>query len=249
METLRWILLILWIFWVGVDRRAFGNFQLHQPLIASTVSGLIVGLPEMGCLMGVALQAVWLQPLTLGGVIPLATGPAACAGILWLRTILPAGSGWLGDGSPLDLLKVVAPLPLIILWVAVLGVFLEGKIRKINWRLENEEGDRSGTRGHPGFRITAIGLALPGLAAILAVIGSVGPILLIRLLIGGKEPAVSVISDLPSMEGGLLPIYLWVLLGIGLGGEVGRLIRSQPRGWGWIAAGILGGLVIGWVLS
>jgi mannose/fructose/N-acetylgalactosamine-specific phosphotransferase system component IIC len=54
-----------------LDKWAFGEFGLSQPIVSCPLIGLIFGDFTTGLFLGVALQLVWIDALPLGAGKPL----------------------------------------------------------------------------------------------------------------------------------------------------------------------------------
>jgi len=222
-DPIAWVLIAAWVFWVGVDQRAWGGFLIHQPLVAGTVAGVLCGMPKAGFLVGAGLQALWPGPLPMGGALQPAGGLAACATIVWTRLCLTGGAsrgGW-GAGE----MAAAGAAALLMLSSAGLGTRLEQGLRRWNRRLARRGGGR-------GAALAAIALAgLAGVAAVAA---------LVAVFAGAWRLAA--FDDGPSADAAV--VLAWALLGIGLGGEILRSSRRAPVHPAWLFAGALvGGLV------
>ncbi|MFB3909206.1 MAG: PTS sugar transporter subunit IIC [Candidatus Eisenbacteria bacterium] len=116
------VLAILWGGLCSADQRALGARQLHQPLVAASVAGLLLGDPLRGALAGIWLQLVWPAPLPVGGALLPDTGTAAVAAVI-VASLLPGDLGWT--------VALVAGLA-----VGALGVAWEAQLREANGRRE-----------------------------------------------------------------------------------------------------------------
>ncbi|OIP63569.1 MAG: hypothetical protein CO150_05575 [Nitrospirae bacterium CG_4_9_14_3_um_filter_53_35] len=54
----------------GLDRLAFGQFMISQPIVAAPLVGWLMGDFHTGLLIGVVLELFWLRGLPIGGHIP-----------------------------------------------------------------------------------------------------------------------------------------------------------------------------------
>lgn len=55
---------------LGVDRLAFGQFMISQPILAAPIIGGLLGDFHTGFLVGVVLELFWLRGLPVGGHVP-----------------------------------------------------------------------------------------------------------------------------------------------------------------------------------
>lgn len=235
--SLHWIAAALWIFWVGVDQRAWGGLQIHQPAVAGAITGVLAGIPWIGVLFGAALQCLWIRPLPVGGNIPPASGLAACTGVLWLRMTL-ARVGEPNSGEGLTAWLLLAALSLATAWG---GIQAETWVRKWNARLEDSGMKRLDSWKAPMAARTMAGIALAGIAAC----ATVGAALLLgfllwTILLGSPDRSLFTISPVRKIFA-----LVWVLLGFGLGGEIARLGRESWKDLGWVGLGVLVGAILG----
>ncbi len=128
-----WLLLLFWSGLCSADQRALGGRQLHQPIVAATVAGLILGDPARGFLVGLWLQLVWATPMPVGGVILPDTGAAACAGAI-TAVFLPGGVG------------LLAAIAVALVWAAA-SVPWERSLRERNAAREEADLARIGRVG------------------------------------------------------------------------------------------------------
>lgn len=124
-DSLRWLLLSLWAAVVCADERAFGPLILHQPIVAGSVTGFIMGEPAAGLAVGFVLQAVWPGLIPLGGTRQPVIAIAALGGAAWL-------SLW-PTGDPAT--AVLAALTASLLGASA-GVWAEGRLRRRNEQRE-----------------------------------------------------------------------------------------------------------------
>lgn len=90
--AVRLLLLCAWAFLVAMDERALGPLILHEPLVAASVGGALLGFFPQGLVIGLILQAIWPGLLPLGGSRQPSTGLAAVIGVSWL-VLLPGAVG------------------------------------------------------------------------------------------------------------------------------------------------------------
>jgi len=67
--ALRIALLLIWAAVVSLDERAYGSFLLHQPLVAGSVAGALMGNLSGGAAAGLVLQCFWPGLLPVGGAL------------------------------------------------------------------------------------------------------------------------------------------------------------------------------------
>lgn len=99
--SVRVVLLLLWGAIVSLDERAWGSYMLHQPLVAGTVAGALLGSVQSGLAAGLILQCFWpaLQPVG-GDLLPAVglAGVLAGAVAAWGTRLAASGA----DPSPHD---------------------------------------------------------------------------------------------------------------------------------------------------
>ena len=134
---------------VNLDRTAAFQFMVSRPLAVGPVTGLVLGQPAVGVIMGCLIELLYISRPPLGGHIP----PNEClATILTTAGVILAGSA---SGEPDRVLFVLGFL--LVSPLARGGVFLERKIRSINGRLARA-ADKAAGQGLDR-RITALNLA------------------------------------------------------------------------------------------
>ncbi len=94
---------------IGLDRLAFGQFMISQPIVAAPIVGLVMGDFHTGLLIGAVLELFWLRGLPVGGHVP---KDATLAAILTAALALGASPG---RGAP-----DVAWIAWVFLWVGLL---------------------------------------------------------------------------------------------------------------------------------
>ncbi len=125
---------IIWGAWVSLDERTWGSWAIHQPIVAGTVTGLLLGDPAAGLAAGVVFQALWPGQLPIGGSALPACGLAAVTAAAFCalgRHGQVAPMPW--PGNPLLLPACIAGLA-----AAWAGELSEGMIRRRNRRRESE---------------------------------------------------------------------------------------------------------------
>ncbi|MEK6776095.1 MAG: PTS sugar transporter subunit IIC [bacterium] len=109
---------------IGLDRLAFGQFMVSQPIVAAPLIGWMMGDFHTGLLIGVVLELFWLRGLPIGGHIPRDAT---------LSAILTAGLCLSRPGSIQGL--DTAWMAWVFLWVGILLLpagFLDQWIRRKN---------------------------------------------------------------------------------------------------------------------
>jgi hypothetical protein len=134
-------LLLLWLALVSVDERTSASLGLHQPIVAGSVAGWLMGNLDGGAGAGLVFQALWPGLLPVGGTLLPAAGIAggiagAVAG--WGAHLAGTRALWTADG-PL-LFGVV--LGLLAAWA---GAAWERGTRRRNRGREEDALDREGT--------------------------------------------------------------------------------------------------------
>lgn len=112
---------------IGLDRLAFGQFMVSQPVVAAPLIGWLMGDFHTGLLIGVVLELFWLRGLPVGGHIP---------GDATLSAVLTAGLCFSHPGAVQGI--DTAWMAWVFLWVGILLIpagFLDQWIRRKNARL------------------------------------------------------------------------------------------------------------------
>jgi mannose/fructose/N-acetylgalactosamine-specific phosphotransferase system component IIC len=94
---------------IGLDRLAFGQFMISQPIVAAPIVGLVMGDLNTGLLIGAVLELFWLRGLPVGGHVP---KDATLAAILTAALAVGASPG---RGTP-----DVAWMAWVFLWMGLL---------------------------------------------------------------------------------------------------------------------------------
>ncbi len=172
---------------VGLDTTAAFQMMFSQPLVAGTCAGLMLGHPELGLLIGTALELVWVAALPVGGALFPDAGPASVVGVglAGLLTSQGTAAEW---AIPLGIFTALG--------VAVLGRLLTVKLRRLNVYLAEEallsveKGDLAGVRRAVlravGFRFMSVAfLSAAVLVVAVPVLGSI-----LRGVAGAEFPAL-----------------------------------------------------------
>ena len=172
---------------VGLDTTAAFQMMFSQPLVAGTCAGLMLGHPELGLLIGTALELVWVAALPVGGTLFPDAGPASVVGVGLAGLLTSQGTAeeW---AIPLGIF--------VALGVAALGRLLTVKLRRLNVYLAEEalssveKGDLAGVRRAVlravCFRFVSV--ALLSAAVLVVAVPILGSVL--RGVAGSKFPAL-----------------------------------------------------------
>jgi hypothetical protein len=231
--TVRLALLLIWAAIVSLDERAYGSYVFHQPLVAASVAGVLMGNLTGGMTAGLVFQCFWPGLLPIGGNPLPAVGLAGVLGgavTSWGTHLAGTQALWSADG-PLFFGVFLGLL------AAGAGQLWERESRRRNTRREEEalegplpleEGLRRALRS--SYSDTALrGIVLVGVGVVLAGLVYLWPAGVRRM---GRSPWVEL--------GWTLPV---AALGLGLGSLLvllrgpGRRLSSELL-WG-LAAGIV----------
>jgi len=103
------ILVCLVAIFAGIDRTAMWQFMLSRPIVAAPLTGVLLGDPEAGLLVGVLVELLWLGRLPVGAAIPPDDTQVAVAAVA-LTAILGPLQGY--EGPALAILATIVMLPL-----------------------------------------------------------------------------------------------------------------------------------------
>lgn len=229
------LLVIMWGAWVSLDERTWGSWAVHQPIVAGTITGLLLGDLRAGLAAGVVFQALWPGLLPVGGSAVPASGLAA---------VTAAAFCALGQGGQ-EMLRPWPGHPLLLpaciagLAAAWAGEHLEGRIRVRNGRRESEA--ISAWPGRPERLERAFrGAVLDGAARGVVVVGA-GMALAFGSGVSGLSSRIGA-NPWVAAVGEILPL---AVLGLCLG-SVGRWFGGGRRGRPIleISAGLLAGLLL-----
>ena len=97
---------------LGLDVVSFPQAMISRPLVAATLAGWVVGVPENGLMAGAALELIALETLPFGasrypewgsaavvGGALFASQPTGRAGALTLAVLAALATAWVGGGS------------------------------------------------------------------------------------------------------------------------------------------------------
>jgi hypothetical protein len=220
-------LVLAWSGWCAADQRVLASRQIHQPLVAAVVAGLLLGHPERGLLLGVWMQLVWAAPLPVGGALLPDTGSAAVSATI-ISVMLPGEWGLL--------FGIV--FGLIVAWTSI---GWERRLRSQNERIEGLVRSQGGGRLPLAVASDFIGTFLRGLfyaAASFACGGligrfawgipygfdSIGPVVRVGLIGGAAAVGYANLVLRFHTEAGSRAIG-WIVGGLILGGCI-RLIAG-----------------------
>ncbi len=209
---------------IGLDRLAFGQFMISQPIVAAPLIGWLLGDFHDGMQIGVVLELFWFRGLPVGGHVPKDAT---------LSAILTTGIALWG-GTPGPGMDVAWPA-WVFLWVGLLlypAGFLDGWLRKKNTRLiRMAKAAPSLSQGIRRATWTGIGIFfLYYFLWTLLVTGFVPPLL---------RKGYDVLPE--NLLGGLR-LFFFLLPTIGIGSLIVR--KNLSRGWPLCVAGGLMALLI-----
>lgn len=110
---------------IGLDRTAFGQFMVSQPIVAAPMTGWLLGDIEAGMMIGAVLELIWVLDIPVGTFVP----ADATVGAVSATAVAAIGSP---GKAPLDLVGFG-----ILLTTAVVPItmIVDGFIRKRNSKL------------------------------------------------------------------------------------------------------------------
>ncbi|MBN2620209.1 PTS sugar transporter subunit IIC [candidate division WOR-3 bacterium] len=197
-----------------LDKFAFGEFGISQPIMAGTLLGMVFGDIPSGILVGAGLQLIFLGGLPIGRDIP-PDGPAA--GIIACSVFFIARPGS-STGQSLALALLLA------LIASIVGGALEIMARRFNDRLfkNYKQHPACVTRNH------LLGL----LTAFIRNVCTIAPFLLIASLV-----------PIPEQFPSLSPEH-FIIIGIGIGSAHALYLFSKRATFPYIVIGGLCGLAL-----
>jgi mannose/fructose/N-acetylgalactosamine-specific phosphotransferase system component IIC len=206
---------LVWSGLCAADQRAVASRQIHQPLVAAVVTGLILGSPEKALPVGLWLQLVWPTPMPVGGALLPDTGSAAVVATL-IALSIPGGGGF----------AIALVIGLLAAWFTIPW---ERRLRHENG-IREERALASGGRG----LTRAISFGVAG-AFSRGVFFALMGIVLASLLAKWPGPLA------PDRSFDLLTASLIGAAGtLGLAGLLARVQRETGRTWAsWVLAGLL----------
>jgi PTS system mannose-specific IIC component len=111
----------------GLDRTAFLQLMLSRPVVAAPLTGILLGSPETGLIVGASLELLWLGRLPMGATIPPDDTQVAVAGTFLAIT---ATNGSMLPAPDMTLLALLIALPL-----GKVGIYFDQLVRKRNTAL------------------------------------------------------------------------------------------------------------------
>lgn len=208
---------------LGLDTVSFPQAMLSRPLVAATAAGALLGHPERGLLVGVALEFFALETLPFGASrYPEWGGAAVVAGALFAMT--PEGT------AAAMTVSVLAGLV-----TAGFGGISMVALRRWNARWAKRE--QLGLARGPGLTVT--GLQLAGMTADLVRGGvlTFGALVVFGAL---REAILSTTSITPVLS---RAVVVSVASAVGLA-AVFKVVRTTPGARWWIVVGLGIGFVI-----
>ncbi len=110
---------------IGLDRTAFGQFMISQPVVVAPLTGLLLGDPIAGLMIGAVLELIWVLDMPVGTFVP---ADSTIAAVSATAIAVLAGGGKAGlDNIGFSLLATTAMLPVTMI--------ADGLIRTFNSRL------------------------------------------------------------------------------------------------------------------
>lgn len=110
---------------IGLDRTAFGQFMISQPIVAGPLTGWALGDPTAGVVIGVVLELIWVMDMPVGTFVPADSTVSAVSA----TAIAALG----GHGAAT--LPVIGFSLLLTTGMAPLTIMVDNVIRKGNSRL------------------------------------------------------------------------------------------------------------------
>ncbi len=124
MEPVGWLLLVLLGAWAALDGVSAGQFMISRPLVTGTVTGLVLGDPTTGFLLGLTLDLFHLGVVPAGGVRLPEPGPAAIPAVY--AAILVGSEGGLAVGFSVGVVLALVGGAAVILQRRWQGRLVEG---------------------------------------------------------------------------------------------------------------------------
>lgn len=129
---------------ISLDRTAFLQIMISQPIVAGTIIGFTLGAPVTGLIIGSALELLWIGTVPVGGSVP---PNETVAAVIATAISIMAGSGMgLVQPPPLSLtaFSILLSIPLAILGQRV-DIFVRNYNRRFALKADRllESGDFS----------------------------------------------------------------------------------------------------------
>src|SRR3990172_6440621 len=140
---------VIWVAFAGalisLDRTAFLQIMVSQPLVAGTLVGFLLGAPVTGLIIGSALELLWIGTVPVGGSVP--PNETVAAVIATAISIMVGSDMGLVQPPPLSLtaFSVLLSIPLAILGQRV-DIFVRSYNRRFALKADRllESGDLPG---------------------------------------------------------------------------------------------------------
>lgn len=221
-DALTLVAAVGWGALVGMDLVSFPQAMLSRPLVAGTVTGLLVGDVEAGLRVGVVMELFALEVLPIGATRYPDFGPATVGGV-----VAAAGSSWS---------VALGPAVVLALGLAVVGGKGMEALRRWNGRrIRQAEPALAAGDAAVIARLQRGGLAADALRG--AALTALGLLLVAAGRIAGPQlPAVGPSLTLVAIAGGLVAAATGVARRAG-----GTAARA------WAVVGFAAGTAIGWL--
>jgi mannose/fructose/N-acetylgalactosamine-specific phosphotransferase system component IIC len=220
-----WVLLLVWGTLVGVDLVSVAQTMIARPLVAGTVAGVLVGDVSTGVTLGLVFELYQFDILPVGATRYPEYGPATVAAMALVH--------WSGGGPTLGLGVALGLL------LGLLGG------ASVHWlRAANGHAVRAASAALEAGDVRALKrVHLHGLlrdAARACLVTAVG--------LAGANLAVALgVETLPTH---VLLLATVAAIGAAVASGVTGILRlvGRRRALTWLAAGVLGGAVIAWIV-
>lgn len=130
---------------ISLDRTAFLQIMVSQPLVAGTVVGFLLGVPVTGLIIGSALELLWVGTVPVGSSVP--PNETVAAVIATAISIMAGSDMGLVQPPPLSLtaFSILLSIPLAILGQRV-DIFVRSYNRRFALKADRllESGDLPG---------------------------------------------------------------------------------------------------------
>ncbi|HEX9020995.1 MAG TPA: PTS sugar transporter subunit IIC [Nitrospirota bacterium] len=134
---------------IGLDRTAFGQFMVSQPIVACPLVGWMVGDSAAGFVIGAALELIWVLDMPVGTFVPANATISAISATAMAVLASPGKASLPVIGASVLLTTVLAPVTMKV----------DGLVRKWNSRLaERARADQRPDAGRRLARIHLFGL-------------------------------------------------------------------------------------------
>lgn len=103
---------------IGLDRTAFGQFMISQPIVAAPAAGLLLGDGASGLVIGAVLELIWVLDMPVGTFVP--ADVTICAVSATAIAALEGGGSARTDLIGFTVLLTTAMVPVIMMMDAVI---------------------------------------------------------------------------------------------------------------------------------